>query len=502
MTMIAPSEAEHYALRFPDFLERLRGDVYPEPPSPMHTEFTRQMWTRLRAQVPLAPGARVLDVGCGQGLALELFRDAGLNAIGITIGKDDLAACAAGGFQSLDMDQSALEFPPESFDLVWCRHALEHSVAPYFTLVGFHRVLVPGGTLYVEVPAPDTACHHETNPNHYSVLGQSAWLSLMQRAGFELLDGIQISFAVPAGPDLYWGFILRKRPAVIAPPQERLAPRAAGGAPDFHEVEIGFESGGRDLSLSLRLDSAEYTEGPMLSALSAGQFYEPEVSYFLTNVLEAGDTFIDVGAHVGYFSMLAAQVVGPEGKVYAFEPEPRNAARIREHVTLNRLDNIALLEQAVGEEDGEVELHVNADNSGGHALWDVGEHPYNTLSRARHEVRKVARGTLFQLLGPTVGQRIRVVKIDVEGSELGVLKGAMLLLMAREIPYVICEINEFALAKMGATGRGMRAFMQACGYACYRMSAEAPNLTAFPPELEVQSPYVYNVLFTTQPVEG
>ena len=109
------------------------------------------------------------------------------------------------------MDQSYLDFPDESFDLVWCRHALEHSAAPYFTLAGFHRVLARGGTLYVEVPAPDTACKHETNPNHYSVLGRSAWISLMQRAGFDVVDTAVIDFAVPAGPDTYWGFILRKR---------------------------------------------------------------------------------------------------------------------------------------------------------------------------------------------------------------------------------------------------------------------------------------------------
>ncbi len=109
------------------------------------------------------------------------------------------------------MDQSYLDFDDASFDLVWCRHALEHSVAPYFTLAGFHRVLAPGGALYVEVPAPDTACKHETNPNHYSVLGRSAWISLMQRSGFEVIDTVAIDFAVPAGPDTYWGFMLRRK---------------------------------------------------------------------------------------------------------------------------------------------------------------------------------------------------------------------------------------------------------------------------------------------------
>jgi ubiquinone/menaquinone biosynthesis C-methylase UbiE len=69
-----------------------------------------------------------------------------------------------------ETDFADLDFDDESFDLVWARHALEHSVVPAFLLSEFHRLTKPGGVLYVEVPAPDTACVHETNPNHHSVL--------------------------------------------------------------------------------------------------------------------------------------------------------------------------------------------------------------------------------------------------------------------------------------------------------------------------------------------
>ena len=208
MTAVA---ADPRAGRFEAFVDRLRDDVYPEPPHPQHTEIANHMWALLQKVLPLPPGRRVLDVGCGQGLALEFFREAGHQAVGITIGDEDLAACRAKGYEVLEMDQSYLDFPDASFDLVWCRHALEHSVAPYFTLDGFRRVLAPGGVLYVEVPAPDTASQHQTNPNHYSVLGRSMWLSLMHRVGFDVVDTAEINFPVPAGPDTYWAFMLRRR---------------------------------------------------------------------------------------------------------------------------------------------------------------------------------------------------------------------------------------------------------------------------------------------------
>ena len=72
----------------------------------------------------------------------------------------------------VEADFAFLDFPDAAFDLVWCRHALEHSAFPLFTLTEIYRVLRPKGLVYVEALAPETACHHERNPNHYSVLGK------------------------------------------------------------------------------------------------------------------------------------------------------------------------------------------------------------------------------------------------------------------------------------------------------------------------------------------
>ena len=195
--------------RLDAFLAKLRGDIYPEPPSELHTAISQQMFAELCKHHPPPPGARVLDVGCGQGVALEIFRDAGLDPLGITLGPD-VEACQAKGLNALEMDFAFLDFPDASFDLLWCRHAIEHSVFPFFTLAEMYRVLRPGGVLYLEVPAPDTACRHQTNPNHYSVLGKSMWLELIRRTGFPQARVLDLNFTVAAGPDTYWAFLQQK----------------------------------------------------------------------------------------------------------------------------------------------------------------------------------------------------------------------------------------------------------------------------------------------------
>ena len=210
--MSSPPDAplEKYR-RLEDFLRTLHGDIYPEAPMEMHTGITRQALAKVQELYPQPPGAKVLDVGCGQGVALEMFRDQGLDAVGITLG-EDAEVCRAKGLNVLEMDFAFLEFPDQSFDLVWCRHALEHSIFPYFTLHELHRVLKPGGVLYVEVPAPDTAAKHQRNPNHYSVLGKSMWLELIRRVGFPQSHSFALKLTLGLGPDVYWAFV-QQRPA-------------------------------------------------------------------------------------------------------------------------------------------------------------------------------------------------------------------------------------------------------------------------------------------------
>ncbi len=194
--------------RFDQFLNSITPDVYPEPPREPHITITRTVIGKMRRENMIGPGDHILDVGCGQGVALEVFRELGMKATGITLGSD-LDVCRTKGFDVHEMDQNFMSFPDGAFDVLWCRHVLEHSVAPFYTVAQYCRVSKPGGLIYVEVPAADTSAHHERGPNHYSILPWTSWVNLFTRAGCTIERTDKIGFTALCGPDMYWSFFLR-----------------------------------------------------------------------------------------------------------------------------------------------------------------------------------------------------------------------------------------------------------------------------------------------------
>jgi len=191
------------------FFLKIENETYPEPISELHTGITENVLNKLIEKFSFPGNSKILDVGCGQGPALEFLQKNGYKPVGITLNDEDVRVCRSKGFEVYKMDQSFLEFENDSFDFIWARHCIEHSIAPFLTLSEFHRVSKNNSYLYIEVPAPDTAAHHENNPNHYSVLTKSMWSSLISRSGFAVLDVYTFNLPLVIGPDEYWGFMCK-----------------------------------------------------------------------------------------------------------------------------------------------------------------------------------------------------------------------------------------------------------------------------------------------------
>jgi ubiquinone/menaquinone biosynthesis C-methylase UbiE len=190
-----------------NFLNKVSSEVYSEPDSAMHTKMIDQIVPDLeKNQLGDNKDQAILDIGCGQGYAMEKFKEAGFTNIkGITMSNEDVKATKDRGFECENMDQSFMTFADESFDFLFVRHCLEHSPFPYFTLGEFRRVLKTGGKAYIEMPAPDNFRPIEYMANHYSVMGAKQWASLFLRHKFQIQVATDFSIELingnPKGED-------------------------------------------------------------------------------------------------------------------------------------------------------------------------------------------------------------------------------------------------------------------------------------------------------------
>lgn len=163
--------------------------------------------------------------------------------------------------------------------------------------------------------------------------------------------------------------------------------------------------------------------------------YEPNLSSFVAEVLRPGDTFVDVGANEGYFSMIAGSKVG-DGRVFAVEPQSRLHPVIEKNVELNGLKNVTIARCAFGDKAGELTLHMSSDVNNG----STGMTKYWRFGGKTETVPVV---TFDEFCKTHKIDRIRFLKIDVEGAEGLVLSGALSWLKARKIDFIDVELHEF-----------------------------------------------------------
>jgi FkbM family methyltransferase len=160
---------------------------------------------------------------------------------------------------------------------------------------------------------------------------------------------------------------------------------------------------------------------------------EPLVQAALARHLGPGMVFYDVGANVGFLTLLGARLVGRSGAVIAFEPHPGNAAALRHNVALNGFDHVVVFEQAAAAQPGSGTLFF-ADQT---TLATLVQPPGSTDGGAAIEVALVA---IDELVTRHVIPPPAVVKIDVEGAELDVLRG-MRETIRRHRPMILCEVH-------------------------------------------------------------
>lgn len=175
------------ALKLKFYYDHVLSTVYSEGDSQYHKAITNDIIDRLILSWDIPKDAYILDLGCGVGYFMDRMRDEGYtNITGLTLSPQDYDICLQKKHRVSRTDMNFLTDKDESIDMLFCRHSIEHSPFPFFTLLEYNRVLKPNGKLYIEVPQPNCDREHESNRNHYSIMGQQMWLHLLQRAGFDV----------------------------------------------------------------------------------------------------------------------------------------------------------------------------------------------------------------------------------------------------------------------------------------------------------------------------
>ena len=178
--------------------------IYDEGDSKMHEGLTAKVVEQYIDPLNLRKDAKILDLGSGPGYFLDEMKKRGYTDLtGVTLSPGDIKTCEEKGHTIKKYDLSFIPqkdgYYDESVDFIFLRHALEHSPYPIFSLMEYNRILKQNSKIYIEVPAPECDRKHEFNLNHYSILGESQVLALLQRCGFkvDLFQAIEFGVGIP-----------------------------------------------------------------------------------------------------------------------------------------------------------------------------------------------------------------------------------------------------------------------------------------------------------------
>ncbi|MCF3177249.1 FkbM family methyltransferase [Streptomyces sioyaensis] len=192
--------------------------------------------------------------------------------------------------------------------------------------------------------------------------------------------------------------------------------------------------------------------------------WEPHMTRWLQRRLRPGDTYIDVGANVGYYSLLASRLVGEAGRVVAIEASPTLHRRIVQHAELNHCDNIRVVHAAVSDERKTVSFILASS----HNMGAAGIVPYDGRAELRLDVE--AR-PLPDVLAQEELAAARVIKIDVEGAEGGVIRGlAPVLDRLRPDAELTVEVTPERMERLGDSAEELLETMRAHGFHVYRLA--------------------------------
>lgn len=185
-------------------------------------------------------------------------------------------------------------------------------------------------------------------------------------------------------------------------------------------------------------------------------YFEWAETNFIRDFLKPGQTFVDVGANIGWHTLLAARSVGESGRVSAFEPVSSTFQELKSNIELNKLENVTLQKIGLSNATGSIVIFGNKENdSGGNTLFGGHDHiPLETIRTRRGDDVLPEQGI----------EHVDLLKADVEGAEMFVLGGLERYLAERRIKAMLLEVNDHHLRAAGTSPAELLAFVRSNGF--------------------------------------
>ena len=185
-------------------------------------------------------------------------------------------------------------------------------------------------------------------------------------------------------------------------------------------------------------------------AYGGNKVHEKSTTKLFEKVIKKGNVVLDLGANIGYFTLLSARLVGPKGKVYAFEPEPRNFSFLKKNVELNNYTQVIVNQKAVGNKKGKVKLYICPYETGHHTI-----NQFEGIENYTHKDKKITKKfvmvDLIVLDNFIKDKKIDFIKMDVEGAELLALRGMAELLEKNKNIKLVIEFFPLLIESMNSS---------------------------------------------------
>lgn len=268
------------------------------------------------------------------------------------------------------------------------------------------------------------------------------------------------------------GAVLRAEPGRRRELAEALALRSYG---EVQRARAGQPQRALDFRMYLRPTPAQVADHARW--ILAYGVWEPAITYLVRRRVRRGSLVLDIGANLGYYVLLLSRLVGPEGHVLGFEPEPSNLELLRKTVELNRATNVELSNAAVGDRDGTARLFLSERAPGLHSVVNAVGSGFTEVPMRRLDALTPARKVDFLL-------------VDAEGAEALVVEGGTALL-ERDRPEIVMEFTPSVWKEHPATLRWLEE-----RYSIYRI-VESPHLVSpATPEALLRLPKAVNLFLT------